>query len=152
MSRKPTVSIEDSFDDDTDLPLPSHPLPNTGTRGPLLQEIASDDDRDDNDNGEEDENDVDYDQHRAGPASPASQSQFRFGSGEPPLPKNTVTDITPYKSYVSFYPFCYFYSFSFTQLDMHLPDLHRRKKAFFSGPTASLALEICLVAFIKRYS
>ena len=29
----------EEFDDDTDLPLPSQPLPNTGTRGALLEEI-----------------------------------------------------------------------------------------------------------------
>jgi len=38
--RPPTV--EDAFDDETDLPLPSRALPNTGTRGALLEEVASD--------------------------------------------------------------------------------------------------------------
>lgn len=36
--------IEEEFDDDTDLPLPTHTLPNTGTRGALLEEIDSDED------------------------------------------------------------------------------------------------------------
>ena len=45
MSRRPVIIEE--FDDDTDLPLPSRPLPNTGARGPLLEEICSDDDDDD---------------------------------------------------------------------------------------------------------
>ena len=40
MSRR-TAVIEE-FDDDTDLPLPSRPLPNTGAKGPLLKEISSD--------------------------------------------------------------------------------------------------------------
>jgi hypothetical protein len=39
--RPPTV--EDAFDDETDLPLPSRALPNTGTHGALLEEVASDD-------------------------------------------------------------------------------------------------------------
>jgi len=39
--RPPTV--EDAFDDDTDLPLPSRALLNTGTGGALLEEVGSDD-------------------------------------------------------------------------------------------------------------
>ena len=41
MSRRPIVEdvSEDEFDDDTDLPLPKRTLPNTGTRGALLEEI-----------------------------------------------------------------------------------------------------------------
>ena len=38
--RLPTV--EDAFDDDTDISLPPRALPNTGTHGALLQEIGSD--------------------------------------------------------------------------------------------------------------
>jgi signal recognition particle subunit SRP19 len=88
MSRK--AAIVEEFDDDTDLPLPSQPLPNTG-RGPLLQEIDIDDD------------DLEPSQ-QAGPASPTSQSQFRpdASGANRPEPKNTVTDITPYKTCVSF--------------------------------------------------
>lgn len=40
----PRATIVEEFDDDTDLPLPSKALPNTGTRGALLEEITSDDD------------------------------------------------------------------------------------------------------------
>ncbi|KAJ3714641.1 signal recognition particle, SRP19 subunit [Lentinula guzmanii] len=94
MSRK-TVLVEDEFDDDTDLPLPARPLLNTGAKGPLLQEIASDNDSED---------DLDFNtSHRAGPASPSSQPQFR-PDGASQLPKNTVTDITPYKSWTCIYP------------------------------------------------
>ncbi|KAJ3762329.1 signal recognition particle, SRP19 subunit [Lentinula raphanica] len=95
MSRK-TVVVEDEFDDDTDLPLPARPLPNTGVKGPLLQEIASDSDSDD---------DLELNtSQRAGPASPpSSHSQFR-PEGASQLPKNTVTDITPYKSWTCIYP------------------------------------------------
>jgi len=40
------AAIVEDFDDDTDLPLPSRPLPNTGTGGPLLQEVDSDEEDD----------------------------------------------------------------------------------------------------------
>jgi signal recognition particle subunit SRP19 len=43
----PRATIVEEFDDDTDLPLPSRALPNTGTRGALLEEITSDSDDDD---------------------------------------------------------------------------------------------------------
>lgn len=42
-------TVEDYFDDDTDLPLPSSSrgaLPNTGLRGALLEEIGAEDDLD----------------------------------------------------------------------------------------------------------
>jgi hypothetical protein len=42
MSRR--TAIVEEFDDDTDLPLPSRPLPNTGAKGPLLQEVDSEED------------------------------------------------------------------------------------------------------------
>lgn len=86
MSRK--AAIVEEFDDDTDLPLPSQPLPSTG-RGPVLQEIDVYDD------------DAEPSQ-RAGPASPFAQPQFRpdASSAGRLEPKNTVTDITPYKTCV----------------------------------------------------
>ncbi|KAK2461022.1 hypothetical protein APHAL10511_006963 [Amanita phalloides] len=94
MSRKAAVIEE--FDDDTDLPLPSQPLPNTGARGPLLEAIQSSD---------EDEDDY---PSRAGPASPSGKSKSPFRP--PPTDnsrlagKGTVTDITPYKSWTCIYP------------------------------------------------
>jgi signal recognition particle subunit SRP19 len=45
----PRATIVEEFDDDTDLPLPSRALPNTGTRGALLEEITSDDEDDEDD-------------------------------------------------------------------------------------------------------
>lgn len=85
MSRR--AAIVEEFDDDTDLPLPSHPLPNTGSRGPLLEEMhISDDD------------DYEPSQH-AGPASP---SRPQHDSTSRQNMKNTVTDITPYKTCVVF--------------------------------------------------
>jgi len=95
MSRKAAVIEE--FDDDTELPLPNQPLPNMGTRGPLLEAIQSFD---------EDEDD-DY-PSRAGPASPLGKSKSLFRP--PPTDnsrlagKGTVTDITPYKSWTCIYP------------------------------------------------
>jgi hypothetical protein len=85
MTRK--AAIVEEFDDDTDLPLPSQPLPSTG-HGPLLQEIDIEDDPEPS--------------YRAGPASPSSQPQFRPDTSGPYRlePKNTVTDITPYKTCV----------------------------------------------------
>lgn len=47
MSRR-TAMVEE-FDDDTDLPLPSRPLPNTGAKGPLLKEISSDEEDEEDD-------------------------------------------------------------------------------------------------------
>ncbi|KAJ4468875.1 signal recognition particle, SRP19 subunit [Lentinula aciculospora] len=95
MSRK-AVLVEDEFDDDTDLPLPARALPNTGAKGAVLQEIAADNDS---------EYDLDLNtSQRAGPASPpSSQPQFR-SEGANQLPKNTITDITPYKSWTCIYP------------------------------------------------
>ncbi|KAG5654555.1 hypothetical protein H0H81_000080 [Sphagnurus paluster] len=92
MSRRAAI-VEEEFDDDTDLPLPSHPLPNTGSRGPLLEEIHISDDEFEP-------------SQRAGPASPSQQSQFKPtppGASRPDL-KNTVTDITPYKTWTCIYP------------------------------------------------
>jgi len=90
MSRR--TAVVEEFDDDTDLPLPSRPVLNSGPRGPLLEEIGYSEE-------EDSESDSDYDQT----LGQASQSQ-------PPLrtpntsaqsqgaPSNTVTDITPYKT------------------------------------------------------
>ena len=87
MSRK--TAIIEEFDDDTDLPLPHQPLPNTGAHGPLLEEITSDDDLEPS--------------HRAGPASPASQSFFRGPqfARDGRQPANNITDVTPYKTCVT---------------------------------------------------
>ncbi|TFK41641.1 signal recognition particle SRP19 subunit [Crucibulum laeve] len=94
MSRKPTVVEE--FDDDTDLPLPSHPLPNLGTHGPLIQELHISDDE--------------FEPSQlAGPASPPRQ-QYPPRTPVPPTENgsrrdnNTVTDITPYKTWTCIYP------------------------------------------------
>ena len=87
MSRK--AAIVEEFDDDTDLPLPSMPLPHTGSHGPILQGI--------NDEPDDEEDDLDL-PHRAGPASPPRQP---FSKSPPDTEGNQrVTDITPYKSYV----------------------------------------------------
>lgn len=86
------TAIIEEFDDDTDLPLPSRPLPNTGTRGPVIEEITASDDEDSS---------VDADE---GDTAPGPASSFRpapLPGSDPPI-KNTITDITPYKQYVFF--------------------------------------------------
>jgi signal recognition particle subunit SRP19 len=77
--------VEEEFDDDTDLPLPSF-IPNTGARGPLLQEIDNEDDG----------SDSEADERQAGPASPPRQSRFAPEQVDP-----SNFDITPYKTFVS---------------------------------------------------
>ena len=42
MSRR--VVVEEEFDDDIDLPLPNRPLPNTGTRGAILEALTDEED------------------------------------------------------------------------------------------------------------
>ena len=85
MSRK--AAIVEEFDDDTDLPLPSLPLPNTGSRGPLLQELHISDDE--------------FEPSRyAGPASPPRQNHLSEPTSKPSESQRSVTDITPYKTSV----------------------------------------------------
>ncbi|KAI5121791.1 hypothetical protein M0805_009783 [Coniferiporia weirii] len=104
MSRRVQPTIEDAFDDDTDIPLPSRPLPNTGTKGALLQSL--DDDDDDEVESESDGND---DQRLGRPSSspgPASPSHIPsgFGTPQPPYGAPTVSDLTPYKKWTCIYP------------------------------------------------
>lgn len=89
MSRR--AAIVEEFDDDTDLPLPSLPLPNTGSRGPLLQELHISDDE------------FEPSQH-AGPASPPRQSHISESTSKPSENQRNVTDITPYKTWTCVYP------------------------------------------------
>ncbi|EGO03462.1 hypothetical protein SERLA73DRAFT_174951 [Serpula lacrymans var. lacrymans S7.3] len=97
MSRK--AAIVEEFDDDTDLALPSRPLPNTGTRGPLLEEIDYADDGDDDDEDEDSDEAPFLRGPTAGPASPSRPAASSDG-----MPSNTVTDITPYKKWTCIYP------------------------------------------------
>lgn len=95
MSRRAHATIEEDFDDDTELPLPSRPLPDMGSRGALLQAVSDEEDEE----GEEDEDDdagVQLMRPNLG-AGPASPSQ---GAGFGPNQQggqNTVADLTPYK-------------------------------------------------------
>ena len=93
MSRR-TTTIEEEFDDDTTLPLP-RALPNTGTRGAILEEIGIDSDReDDEDNGYGDD-DPDLMELNPQPSATGSAShQEGSNSSDRPI----VTDIKPYKS------------------------------------------------------
>ena len=85
MSRR--AAIVEEFDDDTDLPLPSLPLPNTGSRGPLLQELHISDDEFEP-------------SPYAGPASPPRQGHLSESTSKPSENQRNVTDITPYKTSV----------------------------------------------------
>ncbi|KZT10238.1 signal recognition particle, SRP19 subunit [Laetiporus sulphureus 93-53] len=90
MSRRAAVIEE--FDDDTELPLASRPLSNTGAKGAILEEIS------------DDEDDIPIlAEPTAGPASP-SQTQFKSATPVPPRDERTVTDITPYKKWTCIYP------------------------------------------------
>jgi len=88
MSRR--AAVVEEFDDDTDLPLPSMPLPNTGARGPILQELNDDSD---------DDYDLDT-SYQAGPASPPRQQDSQHQWSSPDVEGGRVADITPYKTYV----------------------------------------------------
>jgi hypothetical protein len=84
MSRRAAIVEVEEFDDDTDLPLPSRSLPDTGTRGAILEEIVhSDDDGEDSDEAP----DLLHHSAMSGPALQPSARDTR------------VTDITPYKKY-----------------------------------------------------
>ncbi|KAJ7931213.1 signal recognition particle, SRP19 subunit [Mycena leptocephala] len=91
MSRRAAI-VEEEFDDDTDLVLPSYPLPNTGTSGPLIQELnISDDEFEPPPN------------QRAGPASPPhAQPMFRPPTGY--TMKDSAVDLSPYKNWTCIYP------------------------------------------------
>ena len=94
MSRR-TATVEEEFGDDTDLPLSSR-LPNTGTRGAILEEIDVGSDREvDEYNGDEDDDPdfMELDNVQSSAAGSASR-QEGSNSGD----RSTVTDIKPYKS------------------------------------------------------
>lgn len=121
MSRR--AAIVEEFDDDTDLPLPSQPLPNTGTRGPLLEEIHISDDEFEP-------------SQRAGPASPSSKSQSRPTPSGPSWsePTNSVTDITPYKSCVWFISrVTILLRIYVLQMDVYLSNISRRETSVWHG-------------------
>jgi signal recognition particle subunit SRP19 len=82
------AAIIEEFDDDTDLPLPSQSLPDTGSRGAILEEIA---DSDNDNDGEDSDNAPELLDHSA-IGGPALQSSAR---------DTRVTDITPYKKCVN---------------------------------------------------
>lgn len=124
----------EEFDDDTDLPLPNQPLPNTGARGHLLEEIDSDDD-------------LDFTSPQAGPASPpAAKSQFRPhpADSEPSNRKNMVTDITPYKKYVL--GVVAFQSLTSRKLVVRISHLHRCETSVWDWTAEDLESEECMVA------
>ncbi|KAL5514323.1 hypothetical protein ACEPAG_2411 [Sanghuangporus baumii] len=116
MSKQRVQPTIEDFDDDTDIPLPSHPLPNTGPKGALIQSVdldsdsdQDDDDDDDDEGGEESALNPDI---KPGLVSP---SQLPPGFGLVPgagigagagagAMRGTVTDLTPYKKWTCIYP------------------------------------------------
>ena len=94
MSRRRAI-VED-FEDDTDLPLPTRPLPNTGTKGAILEEISSDTEQD---SGDLDDFDYDEGINTARPSATAGPASAQFRQ-PPPAQSGTVTDTTPYKTFV----------------------------------------------------
>ncbi|KZV76872.1 signal recognition particle, SRP19 subunit [Peniophora sp. CONT] len=103
---------EDEFDDDTDLPLPSRPLPDNNGKGPLLMEINEADDYIPVQNSQTSAPTRGASSSSSTPsAPPPSQAdmdemlrrmaaQHMAGSSTP----NIATDITPYKSWTCVYP------------------------------------------------
>ena len=80
MSRR--AAIVEEFDDDTDLPLPSHSLPDTGSRGAIIEAIV------DSDDGSGDSDEAPELLNHTTSGGPALKPDAREGR---------VTDITPYK-------------------------------------------------------
>jgi hypothetical protein len=80
----PRAAIVEEFDDDTDLPLPSRSLPNTGSHGAILEAIANSDD----DAGDSDE---------APELQLLDPSAIGGPAHQPNVRDTRVTDITPYK-------------------------------------------------------
>ncbi|EJT99380.1 signal recognition particle SRP19 subunit [Dacryopinax primogenitus] len=97
----PRAFIEEEFDDDTDLPLPTHSLPNTGTRGPLLQEIDSEEDEDVADEDDEEEYDPREEVIASGSGSRTSvPAQQQSGKGPLMNRETTKTWTTLYPIYI----------------------------------------------------
>jgi len=94
--------IEEEFDDDTEIPLPTHTLANRGPQGPILQEIDSD---------EEDEEEIDFREmpsassSSAGPAftRPTPQPAASSSSAPPSSSAPTITRETT-KRWMTVYP------------------------------------------------
>jgi signal recognition particle subunit SRP19 len=76
------TAIIEEFDDDTDLPLPSRSLPDTGSRGAIIEEIA----HSYGDGGDSD-----------GVPELLDHSAISGPALQPSVRDTRVTDITPYK-------------------------------------------------------
>jgi signal recognition particle subunit SRP19 len=91
MARRPTIQDLDEFDDDTDLPLPSRSLPNTGTRGAILEQISDDESSD-----QEDDDAEDFQPQLSSTSQPRPPVNIPLPTQIPGGPV-LVTDVTPYK-------------------------------------------------------
>lgn len=94
----PRATVEEVYDDPDDLPLPSKALPNTGTRGALLEEITSDDDED---------MEIPLQPTiapRAAPPVAAGASSSRFTAPGVPAGARVTTDRSQFKDWLQIYP------------------------------------------------
>ena len=87
--------VEEEFDDDADLRLPSRPLPNTGMRGAILEEIGVDYDQDEDNEDEYGDPDL---MELEGAQPSATGSALRQVGSNSHGDRSTVADIKPYKS------------------------------------------------------
>ncbi|KAG8823881.1 signal recognition particle subunit [Serendipita sp. 399] len=95
MPPKATIEDVDEFDDDTDLPLPSRALPNTGTRGALLEEISSDD---------EEPIGRSSNQPKSAPPSTSASSASKVTLPGLPPGAQITTDKSQFKNWMQIYP------------------------------------------------
>lgn len=101
MPQRPAAIVEE-FDDDTDLPLPTHHLPNTGSRGALLEEIGSDAVHAASSAPSDSEDD------EAPSLQPVPSAARAPGNKSMPIKRDPhvvqTTDVTPYKTWTCVYP------------------------------------------------
>jgi signal recognition particle subunit SRP19 len=87
----PQIEDVDEFDDDTDIPLPSRPLPNTGTRGAILEEIGAPSGSD---------NEMDFGPTASGSGNASSTSRAFAKNPMQPNQQRFTGDKSAYKTYV----------------------------------------------------
>ncbi|KAG8846372.1 signal recognition particle subunit [Serendipita sp. 411] len=97
MPPKATIEDVDEFDDDTDLPLPSRALPNTGTRGALLEEISSDEE-------EEDSTSRPPNKPKSALSTTSGSSANNYGLPRMPPGSKVTTDKSQFKNWLQIYP------------------------------------------------
>jgi len=91
----PQIEDVDEFDDDTDIPLPSRPLPNTGTRGAILEEIGAPSGSD---------NEMDFGPTASGSGNASSTSRAFAKNPMQPNQQRFTGDKSAYKTWNTIYP------------------------------------------------